>query len=118
VDEGTRQGSPAVEEQDARSPEEIRRDIEQTRVELGDTVEALGRKTDVKGQATERIAEVKSQARDKVESIKQRASEATPGSAKEAGSTATATAKRNPLPFAIGAALVLGVLIGRITKGD
>jgi len=101
VDEGTRQGSPAVEE--AKSPEEIRADIDQTRVELGDTVEALGRKTDVKGQA-----------REKVESIKQRASAATPSSAHEAG----AVAKRNPLPFAIGAAVTVGFLIGRITKGD
>jgi ElaB/YqjD/DUF883 family membrane-anchored ribosome-binding protein len=118
VDEGTRQGSPAVEDQETRSPEEIRADIERTRVELGDTVEALGRKTDVKGQAQERIAEAKFQAREKVESIKQRASSATPSSAKEAGMTATATAKRNPLPFAIGAAVAVGFLIGRITKGD
>ncbi len=118
MDEGTRQGSPAVEEQETRSPEEIRRDIERTRLELGDTVEALGKKTDVKGQAQERIAEAKFQAREKVDSIKQRASAATPSSAKEAGSTATATAKSNPLPFAIGAALAFGFLIGRITKGD
>ena len=103
MDEGTREGSPAVEEQETRSPEEIRSDIEQTRVELGDTVEALGRKTDVKGQA-----------REKVDEIKQRVSSATPGSAHEAG----AVAKRNPLPFAIGAALAFGFLIGRITKGN
>jgi hypothetical protein len=102
VDEGTRQGSPAVEEQETRSPEEIRRDIDQTRIELGDTVEALGKKTDVKAQA-----------RDKVDEIKQRVSSAAPSSAHEAG----AVAKRNPLPFAIGGAIVFGFLIGRITKG-
>jgi ElaB/YqjD/DUF883 family membrane-anchored ribosome-binding protein len=101
VDEGTRQGSPAVEQ--AKSPEEIRADIDQTRIELGDTVEALGRKTDVK-----------SQAREKVDEIKQRVSSATPTSAHEAG----AVAKRNPLPLAIGAAVAMGFLIGRITKGD
>jgi hypothetical protein len=103
VDEGTRQGSPAVEDEGARSPEEIRRDIEQTRVELGDTVEALGKKTDVKGQA-----------REKVDDIKQRVSAATPSSAHEAGSVA----KRNPLPFAIGGAILAGFLLGRLTKGD
>ena len=104
MDEGTRQGSPAVEEPaTTRSPEEIRRDIERTRLELGDTVEALGKKTDVKGQA-----------REKVDEIKQRVSSATPSSAHEAGSVA----KRNPLPFAIGAAVAFGFLIGRITKGD
>jgi hypothetical protein len=101
VDEGTRQGSPAVEED--RSPEEIRADIDRTRLELGDTVEALGKKTDVKGQA-----------REKVDEIKQRVSSAAPSSAHEA----TATARRNPLPFAIGGAVIFGFLIGRITKGD
>jgi ElaB/YqjD/DUF883 family membrane-anchored ribosome-binding protein len=121
MDEGTREGQPAVEtasDEDTKSPEELRREIERTRLELGDTVEALGHKTDVKGQAQERIAEVKGQAREKVESIKQRASAATPSTAKEAGTTATATAKSNPLPFAVGAALLAGFLIGRLTKGD
>ena len=36
---------------ETRSPEEIRRDIEETRGELGDTVEALAAKADVKAQA-------------------------------------------------------------------
>ena len=103
MDEGTRQGSPAVDEPQTKSPEEIRADIDRTRLELGDTVEALGRKTDVKGQA-----------REKVDEIKQRVGAATPSSAHEAGSVA----KRNPLPFAIGAAVAVGFLIGRITKGD
>jgi hypothetical protein len=107
VDEGTREGSPAVETTaeggETRSPEELRRDIERTRLELGDTVEALGKKTDVK-----------SQAREKVDEVKQRVSAAAPSSAHEAG----AVAKSNPLPFAIGGALVFGFLLGRITKGD
>ena len=34
-----------------QTPEEIRRDIERTRRELGDTVEALAHKADVKEQA-------------------------------------------------------------------
>ena len=42
------------EAQETRSPEEIRADIEQTREEVGDTVEALAAKTDVKAQARER----------------------------------------------------------------
>jgi ElaB/YqjD/DUF883 family membrane-anchored ribosome-binding protein len=116
VDEGTRQGSPAVEE--TRSPEEIRADIDRTRLELGDTVEALGKKTDVKGQAQERIEGAKSQARQKVDSIKQRATNATPSSAREAASTATAKAKSNPVPVAMAAGVFFGFLIGRITKGD
>jgi Protein of unknown function (DUF3618) len=105
VDEGTRQGRPAVEpaEDPSKTPEELRRDIERTRLELGDTVEALGHKTDVKGQA-----------REKIDSIRQRAGAAAPSSARDVGTTA----RSNPLPFAIGAAILAGFLLGRLTKGD
>ena len=40
--------------------EELRRDIEQTREELGDTAAALGAKADVKGRAKERANEIRS----------------------------------------------------------
>jgi uncharacterized protein DUF3618 len=40
--------------------EDLRRDIEQTREELGDTAAALGAKADVKGRAKERANEIKS----------------------------------------------------------
>jgi len=46
-----------------RNPEEIRKDIEQTRVEVGQTVAAIAAKSDVKGQAKHRIEEVKGKAR-------------------------------------------------------
>jgi hypothetical protein len=41
-----------------QTPEEIRREIEQTRRELGDTVDALSHKVDVKEQARIKKAEV------------------------------------------------------------
>jgi hypothetical protein len=41
-----------------QTPEEIRRDIERTRRELGDTVEALSHKADVKAQARQKKNEV------------------------------------------------------------
>jgi len=40
--------------------EELRREIEQTREELGDTAAALGAKADVKGRAKERANEIRS----------------------------------------------------------
>jgi Protein of unknown function (DUF3618) len=40
------------------TPEEIRRAIERTRLELGDTVEALSQKADVKEQARQKKDEV------------------------------------------------------------
>lgn len=47
-----------------RTPEQIRADIEKTRQELGDTVEALAAETDVKAQAAARVASAKAQARE------------------------------------------------------
>jgi hypothetical protein len=40
------------------TPEELRSDIERTRRELGDTVDALSRKADVKQQARQKKEEV------------------------------------------------------------
>ena len=43
----------------AVTADELRRDIEQTREELGDTAAALGAKADVKSRAKERADEIK-----------------------------------------------------------
>ena len=66
MDEATRTSGPEVDgQQDQRSPEEIRADIEETRRELGDTVEELAAKTDVKAKAQEKADELKQSAADK-----------------------------------------------------
>jgi type VI protein secretion system component VasF len=44
---------------DSKDPDQIRQEIEATRQELGDTVEALASKTDVKAHARERIERTK-----------------------------------------------------------
>ncbi|PZT69791.1 DUF3618 domain-containing protein [Streptomyces sp. SW4] len=46
----------------AKGPDELRRQIEQTRSELGDTVEELAGKADVKGRAKARAADLKDKA--------------------------------------------------------
>jgi MYXO-CTERM domain-containing protein len=50
--------------------EELRREIERTRAELGETVEALSHKADVKAQAREKADHAKEQARQKAELAK------------------------------------------------
>ena len=40
-----------------QDPSEIRQDIEDTRARMGDTVEALGHKTDVTGRAKEAMSD-------------------------------------------------------------
>jgi Protein of unknown function (DUF3618) len=96
VDEGTRQGSPQLADEQ-KTPDEIRRDIEQTRVELGDTVEAIARKTDVKSRAQERVADVKQTAQQQVAVAKE-------------------SAQRNPVPFAVAGALAAAFVLWRLSS--
>lgn len=84
----------------ARRPEEIRHEIEELREELGETVEALTAKADVKAQAREKVEEIKS-------GVRERAPE------RVDPDRVMAVAKGNRLPLAIGLALLLGFLIGR-----
>jgi len=122
MDEGARAaGSPVEHGQDQdRTPEEIRAEIEQTRAEVGDTVEALAAKTDVKAQAKAKVEEIKGNVRERGEVLKSRARSTTPDSAQQGGQQVVAKVRENPAPFAIGGAVVLGFLLGRLTgrKGD
>ncbi|WP_031047966.1 DUF3618 domain-containing protein [Streptomyces sp. NRRL F-5650] len=60
--DGTRGGSTAQPVGGAKGPDELRRQIEQTRGELGDTVEELAGKADVKGRAKARAAALRDRA--------------------------------------------------------
>ncbi|MEV7792307.1 DUF3618 domain-containing protein [Streptomyces sp. NPDC087512] len=60
--DGTRTGSTAQPAGGAKGPDELRRQIEQTRSQLGDTVEELAEKADVKGRAKARAADLKDKA--------------------------------------------------------
>jgi hypothetical protein len=53
---------PPTEPPSANDPDAIRADIERTRENLAETVDALHAKLDVKGQAKARVAHVKDQA--------------------------------------------------------
>ena len=97
---------------ETQSPEQIRADIEQTREELGDTVEALAEKTDVKAQAKSRISAVKNTAQDKRDEYVAKAKQATPESAAAGAQQLTSTVQDKPLPFAVAVAFVIGLGIG------
>jgi len=102
VDEDTRTaGSQPVD----RSPEEIEAEIERTRAEVGDTVAALAAKTDVKAQAKQRVENIKTNLRAR-----------TPDSAQDGAGQVSARVRENPAPFAIGGAVLLGFLLGRLTS--
>jgi len=102
-----------------RSPEEIRQEIDQTREELGDTVEALAAKTDVKAQVSGRVEAIKQDAASRVETLKQdaaervdKAKEAVPDSAGEGAQQVADTVKAKPVPYTAGGAFVVGFLLG------
>lgn len=100
-----------------QSPEQIRHDIEETREQLGDTVEALSEKTDVKAQAKQRIRGLQASAREKRDQARTKAKAATPESASAGAQQVAVTARENRIPVAIAGALLVGYLLGR-TKSN
>jgi len=115
--EGAAMSAPAGPEdtQETRSPEEIRADIDKTREEVGDTVESLTAKTDVKAQARDRIDEIKGNVRAKAGEAKAKAQSATPESAQQGGQQLVAKVRENPAPVVLGAAVLVAFLLGRRT---
>jgi Protein of unknown function (DUF3618) len=77
-----------------QEPREIREEIEGTRARMGDTVEALGYKTDIKTRAREKVS-------------------GAAGSAQEKVSGAAGIAQENPLGLAIGS-IAVGFLAGML----
>ena len=88
--------------------EQLRRDIERTRAELGATVEALSHKADLKAQARAKAEQARVQARSKAEHAK--------AQGREKAELARSQAQQNPaVPLAagIGVAIVALWLIRR-----
>jgi ElaB/YqjD/DUF883 family membrane-anchored ribosome-binding protein len=96
----------------ARDPEQIEGEIEQTRAELGDTVEALAQKADVKAQAKRKVDETKASVADRLGKAK----DASPDAAVSAVSGASRRAQSNPLPLAALGTFAVGFLAGRLSK--
>jgi len=99
--------------------EQLQHEIEDTRADLGDTVDALAQKADVKARVSEKVEQRKAALRARQEHIKasvngarDRVSRTTPDEAKRAASQVAHTAEERPFP-AIAVALGVGLLIGR-----
>jgi Protein of unknown function (DUF3618) len=85
----------------------IREDIEQTRGRMGETVEAIGYKTDVKSRVRDNIT-------DKKDAVVSRVSEAMPdGQQLKSGAQKVGLSKQNPLGLGIAAA-ALGFVVGTL----
>ncbi|MEU7065667.1 DUF3618 domain-containing protein [Streptomyces sp. NPDC046161] len=93
------------------TPEELRDQIEHTRDELGQTIEALAAKADVKAQvkaqAAEKAAVVREQVRAKAGRAARLVQDKTPGPVRD---------KAGKAALAAGAALVVFLLVRRIRR--
>jgi ElaB/YqjD/DUF883 family membrane-anchored ribosome-binding protein len=98
-----------------QEPREIREEIEDTRARMGETVEALGYKTDVKTRAREKVSGTMQAAKDKVGGAGSRVNQATPGGedVKQGARRAAGIAQENPIGLAIGS-IAVGFLAGML----
>jgi aryl-alcohol dehydrogenase-like predicted oxidoreductase len=107
-----------------KEPEDIRNEIEETRARMGDTVEALGYKTDVKSRTKDSISNAKENVVGKVSGVRDSivgSSSSARGSVysstpdaqqlKRNARKAASLAQRNPLGLALGS-IALGFLAG------
>jgi ElaB/YqjD/DUF883 family membrane-anchored ribosome-binding protein len=110
---------------DEKTPEDIRREIEETRQDLGDTAAALAAKTDVKARAKEKVDGVKQTIAEKKESFSSSSGDgagdgggasAAQARASDAVGQIKTKAQQNPIPTAAIAAFVGGFLFGRLTS--
>jgi ElaB/YqjD/DUF883 family membrane-anchored ribosome-binding protein len=101
---------------EAQDPEQLREEIEETRRELGDTVEALAAKADVKARVHEKVESTKESVAHKKDELLGKARESSPDSVSAGAAQATQKARENPLPVTAIGAFIGGFLLGRITK--
>jgi gas vesicle protein len=96
-------------------PDVIRREIEDTRERMGDTVDALGYKADVKSRAKESVTGKVDTVKEKLVGAKDSAMDATPstGDVQQGAKRAVGVAQSNPLGLAVGSVAV-GFLAGML----
>jgi len=130
------EAAPAVPEQTVETVKEDVRWTKHTREELGETVEALAAKTDVKGQARAKLDETKERARDAVGAVKEKVASAKPAGPAVPGADAARPAaagplagsrpastdivlrlRREPVLFALLGAFAAGVLVRSLARG-
>jgi hypothetical protein len=96
-----------------QEPSQIRQEIEDTRAEMGDTVDALAYKADVKTRVKESISDKRERLISQVQGTTGKVSDATPDGQqlKEGAQQAVGVAQENPLGLAIGG-IAAGFLAG------
>jgi ElaB/YqjD/DUF883 family membrane-anchored ribosome-binding protein len=119
-------GAQQLDDDSQKSAQQLRVEIEETRGELGDTVEALAAKTDVKTRARDRADELKRTAEQKKQRLRAKVGRSSTTD-DDAAVTATGetngrsaveqmkgAVRENPVPTAALAAFIGGVAFGRM----
>ena len=103
----------------ASDPETIREEIEATRQQLGDTIEALAERTDLRAQAKHKLDETKayvSKKKDDLLAKKEDLTERSPESVVSAVNQAAQKAREHPVPLTAISAFALGWAVGRWSR--
>src|SRR3989337_1853846 len=98
-----------------QDPDAIRREIEETRERMGETVEALGYKADVPARTKEAVTGRVTAVKEKITGAAGSVNESTPstGDVKQAARKGAGVAQENPLGLAIGS-IAIGFLAGML----
>ena len=89
------------------TPDHIREDIEQTRERMGETVEAIGYKADVKSRVKDKVVEKKNAVVGSADSLVSRVSGAVPDRQQvKSGAQKVGVSRQNPLGLAVAGAAV------------
>jgi ElaB/YqjD/DUF883 family membrane-anchored ribosome-binding protein len=98
-----------------QEPGEIRHEVEHTREQMGETIDALGHKADVKGRAKERIGDTVEGMKERMGMASGKVSDATPDpqQVKQGARRAAGVAQENPMGLAVGA-MAAGFLAGML----
>jgi len=98
---------------ETRDPDKIRKEIETTRQELGDTIQALAEETDVRAHAKRKMEESNAYVSKKKDDLLAKAKETSPQSLVSAVQHAAHKARENPIELATISAFALGFVVGR-----
>jgi ElaB/YqjD/DUF883 family membrane-anchored ribosome-binding protein len=97
----------------AQDPSEVRQAIEQDRLELADTVQALAQKADVKQRVRETVSKNTDQLQNRASDIMSKVRGVTPEQVQSGFGTAADSVRQRPFPFAVAGAFLFGLLLGR-----
>jgi uncharacterized protein (TIGR03382 family) len=102
-------GEPEISD----DPDKLREQIGETRAELGETVEALAAKADVKAQVEAKVSAGKEQLQERTAELKQKVGDVSPEQAREVLTSVPQRVKANPKPALMAAGGLLVVWLMR-----